>query len=166
MLEDLMRKLFHRFDLAEPYSRNTCDTGIGQVDLILTAISDEFYEILGLKDKPKGIVGECKNYKPSKALGRPIVEQMCWRSIKGGSLILVVAKEFTKDSQKEISFFNGFVRTLKDHPGNAILIPITLEMIDVVLNENINFCYFLRWAIQGTQNNMAISNYLIINGDG
>ncbi len=79
---------------------------------------------------------------------------------------MVVAKEFTKDSQKEISFFNGFVRTLKDHPGNAILIPITLEMIDVVLNENINFCYFLRWAIQGTQNNMAISNYLIINGDG
>jgi hypothetical protein len=164
LLEELLESLFRRFDTVEPFSRNTCDTGIGQIDLLVTVIADEFYDVLGLFKKPKGIIGECKNYDSSGSLGRPIIEQMCWRSVKGSVLVFVVAKKFSKDSQKEIGDFNNLApKIVKDFPDDAILVPITLEMISVVLKEDLNFCYFLKWAIQATKHNMAISNYLGID---
>jgi hypothetical protein len=160
LLEKLLKNLFDRISLISNFSVTNRDTFIGQIDVILTTIDTTIYEIWGLTgDCPSYLIGECKNYKKSN-VSRPEIEKSCWRAGKGKALSFFVGKQFSEDAVKEIGYFNLIKGTIFVESKGIYIVPFTLDMIDVVISNDLNFCYFIRWAIQLSINGMSIANYL------
>lgn len=160
LLENLAGALFNRIDLVSSFSCNNRDTTLGQIDINLIPIDNRLFDIWGMaNDYPKGIIGECKNYSTNK-VSRPEIEKTCWRACKGRSLSFFVGKEYTQDAVREVCIFNSQRGSIfKDYSG-VFVVPFTLEMIRIVIENELNFAYFIKWAITSSKNNMAIANYL------
>jgi hypothetical protein len=161
-LENLVRSIFNKIDLLDGISVPRKQTVLGQIDLQISTVRDYIYDIWGMAcEKPDVdyIIGECKNY--ASPVGRPEIERICWRASKGGCLAFFIATEYTQDSLDEIGFFNNKnnrARILCRHEG-VYVIPLSLSMIEAVVENNINFCYFIKWAIRHSKL-MSITNYL------
>lgn len=85
---------------------------------------------------------------------------MCWRTIKGQALSFFIAPSYTQEAIKEIGEFHSCKESLLKKSEGVYIIPITIPMLDIVITNNLNFCYFIRWAIETTKRKMAIANYL------
>jgi len=59
-----------------------------------------------------------------------------------------------------ISYFNLSKESILKESKGVYLIPLTLKMLEILVDNNLNFCYFIRWAIETTKRKMAIANYL------
>jgi hypothetical protein len=167
LLEDLVKSLFSRIKLIATINKTNMDTALGQVDIQLIPVSERFYSILGLVNEiPKGIIGECKNYyekKGSKKTGkvsREEIEKMCWRSCKGGCLSFFIGPDYTREAIKEITEFNKHKASICIQSKGLFIIPLSIHMLKAIIHNNLNFCYFIKWAIETTRNNMSITNYL------
>jgi hypothetical protein len=159
LLEELVKKLFNRISLISSLSVTNRDTALGQIDINLIPIDTTIYDIWGLVgDYPEALTGECKNYKSDK-VGRPEIEKTCWRAGKGTALSFFFAASYTQDALQEIAYFNLHKRSIFKKSQGVYIVPITLEMLDVVISNHLNFCYFIRWAIESSKK-MKISNYL------
>lgn len=159
LLEDLLKSLFGRISLITSLSVTNRDTFLGQIDVNLITIDEIIYEIWGLRgDCPSSLIGECKNYKSAK-VSRPEIEKSCWRAGKGGSLSFFIGAHFSEDAVKEIGYFNAHKESIFVKSKGVYIIPLTIDMLDVIISNNLNFCYFIRWSIQ-TSKIMAIANYL------
>lgn len=159
LLEDLVKSLFRRITLINSLSVTNKDTALGQIDISLIAIDETIYEIWGMvKNAPSCLIGECKNYKSDK-VGRPEIEKMCWRASKGQALSFFIAPGFKQPAIEEISDFNLYRENILKKSQGVYIIPITLKMLEIIIDNNLNFCYFTRWAIQSSRQ-MAIANYL------
>ncbi|MBV5262342.1 restriction endonuclease [Synechococcus moorigangaii CMS01] len=116
------------------------------------------FDIWGLgAEHPSGIIGECKNYKG--AVGRDVIEKFCWRVSKGNQLGFIIANKYTDDACKEVGYINLNKQSILIKHEGVYVILITLGMIDLIVTNNVNFCYFIRWGIQLSKN-MEISNYI------
>lgn len=160
-LENLVKLLFGKIQLIHSIEITNKDIALGQIDIQLVPIDDALFEIWGLhKQIPEGIIGECKNYsKKKEAIGRPEIEKICWRTCKGGCLSFFIAYGYTEDAIKEISFFNSHKKSLCYKHEGALIVPLTVSMFELVIQNQINFCYFVKWAIS-TSKMMNIANYL------
>ena len=159
LLENLVKSLFSRITLITSFSITNKDTALGQIDVSLIAIDETIYEIWGMiADFPSCLIGECKNYKSDK-VGRPEIEKMCWRASKGQALSFFIAPSFKQPAIEEISDFNLYKENILKKSRGVYIVPINLEMIEIIIDNNLNFCYFVRWAIKSSKQ-MAIANYL------
>ncbi|MBE9221316.1 hypothetical protein IQ215_01275 [Cyanobacterium stanieri LEGE 03274] len=159
LLEDLVKSLFKRITLISSLSVTNKDTALGQIDINLIPIDETIYEIWGMiGDFPSCLIGECKNYNKS-SVGRPEIEKMCWRTGKGQALSFFIAPSYTKEAIEEISYFNLSKESILKKSQGVYLVPLTLKMLEIIVDNNLNFCYFIRWAIQSSKK-MAIANYL------
>lgn len=84
---------------------------------------------------------------------------MCWRASKGQALSFFIAPGFKQPAIEEISDFNLYRENILKKSQGVYIIPITLKMLEIIIDNNLNFCYFTRWAIQSSRQ-MAIANYL------
>lgn len=160
LLEDLVKNLFSRITLITSLSVTNKDTALGQIDINLIPIDETIYEIWGMiNDSPLCLIGECKNYNSDK-VGRSEIEKMCWRTSKGQALSFFIAPSYTKEAIEEISDFNLYKQSILKKSKGVYIIPLTLKMLEIIVNHNLNFCYFIRWAIETTKRKMAIANYL------
>ncbi len=158
ILEDLLKSIFQRISLVNSLSVTNRDTSLGQIDLILTPLDNTLFDIWGLvADYPEGIIGECKNYQDS--VGREEIEKFCWRVSKGQQLGFFVATKYTKGACDEIGWINKCKQLILVKNSGVYIVPITLEMVECVISQNMNFCYFIEWSIKLSKN-MAITNYL------
>jgi hypothetical protein len=159
-LENLVLSIFNKIDLLDSISLSGKQTALGQIDLQLVTVEDYIYDIWGMScDKPNAnyMIGECKNY--TDPVGRPEIERICWRAIKGCCLSFFIATNYTQDAIDEIGYFNlNRNKILCNHSG-VYIIPLSLSMIEAVVENDINFCYFLKWAIKHSKM-MSISAYL------
>jgi len=159
LLENLVKSLFKRITLISSLSVTNKDTALGQIDINLIPIDETIYEIWGMiGDFPSCLIGECKNYKSEK-VGRSEIEKMCWRTSKGQALSFFIAPSYTKEAIEEISYFNLSKESILKKSQGVYLVPLTLKMLEIIVYNNLNFCYFIRWAIQSSKK-MAITNYL------
>jgi hypothetical protein len=159
-LEILLKKMFKRIELISSFNVTNKDTSLGQIDIILNPIDDTIYDILGLtSDHPNCLIGECKNYK-SDGVSREEIEKTCWRSAKGKALSFFIARSYKKTAVDEIMEFNRYRNNILSTYEGVYIIPITIDMLETVISEHINFCYFIRWAIQSSKTIMSINNYL------
>ncbi len=159
LLESLMKKIFNRIDLISSFSVTNRDTALGQIDISLMTVDETIYEVWGMVgDCPSGLIGECKNYESNK-VARPEIEKTCWRSCKGRSLSFFIGPSYKTTAIEEISDFNLYKHNVFEKSQGVYIIPITLDMLDILISNNLNFCYFIRWAIQASKQ-MAIANYL------
>ncbi|WP_319420031.1 hypothetical protein [Pleurocapsa sp. FMAR1] len=159
-LEKLIIKIFNRIDLLDGISITRKETVLGQLDLQLVTVRDFIYDVWGMtRDKPtvEYMIGECKNY--TNPVGRPEIERICWRATKGACLAFFIATEYTKDALDEIAYFNQNKQNLLLNSNGVYVIPISISMIEAIVNNNINFCYFIKWAIKNSKI-MSIVNYL------
>lgn len=159
-LENLIRSIFNRIDLLDGINITRKQTALGQLDLQLVTVKDYIYDIWGMIcDRPdvEHIIGECKNY--TEPVGRPEIERICWRASKGCCLTFFIATEYTQDAIDEIAYFNNNRKHILYKHNGVYVIPLSLSMIEVVVESNINFCYFIRWAIKNSKI-MSIANYL------
>jgi len=160
LLENLVKSLFKRITLISSLSVTNKDTALGQIDINLIPIDETIYEIWGMiGDFPSCLIGECKNYKSEK-VGRSEIEKMCWRTSKGQALSFFIAPSYTKEAIEEISYFNLSKESILKKSQGVYLVPLTLKMLEIIVYNNLNFCYFIRWAIETTKRKMAIANYL------
>jgi hypothetical protein len=87
-LENLMKSLFDKISLIDSTEVTNKSTAIGQIDLLLTPLRNNLYDIWGLaSEKPKGIIGECENYtkiKIQNKISKQDIEKSCWRACKSG----------------------------------------------------------------------------------
>lgn len=144
LLERLLKSLFGRIALISSFSVTNRDTFLGQIDISLIAIDELIYELWGLiEDCPSYSIGECKNYKSEK-VSRTEIEKSCWRAGKGGALSFFIGKDFTKDATKEIGCFNTIKETIFVKSKGVYIVPFTVDMMDVVISNDLNFCYFIR----------------------
>ena len=135
-------------------------TVLGQLDLQLVTVRDYIYDVWGMtRDKPsvEYIIGECKNY--TDPVGKPEIERICWRASKGACLAFFIATEYTKDALDEVAWFNQNRQNLLVNSDGVYVIPISISMIEAIVNNNINFCYFIKWAIKNSKI-MSMVNYL------
>jgi hypothetical protein len=159
VLEELLKKLFNRIIFINSFSVTNRDTALGQIDISLTTIDETIYEIWGMiGDYPSCLIGECKNYK-SNGVSRPEIEKTCWRACKGQALSFFIGKSFKEPAIQEIGNFNLYKQSFLSRSHGVYIIPMTIDMLDVVISHDLNFCYFIRWAIQASKK-MAIANYL------
>jgi hypothetical protein len=159
-LEKLILKIFNRIDLLDSISMTRKETTLGQLDLQIVTVKDYIYDVWGIiRDKPNAdyIIGECKNY--TNPVGRPEIERVCWRAIKGSCLAFFIATEYTKDALDEIGYFNQNIKNILPNSNGLYIIPISISMIEAIIENNINFCYFIKWAIKNSKI-MSIINYL------
>lgn len=161
LLELLVKCLFQRIDLLQSVIITNKDMAIGQIDVQLIPVQEYIYDVWGMiKEKPECIIGECKNYSKKKdPVGRPEIEKMCWRSCKGGCLSFFIGYGYTEEAVDEISYFNNNKSSLFYRHQGVFIIPLTLPMLEVVINNKVNFCYFLKWSIDMSRK-MNIANYL------
>ena len=132
---------------------------MGQTDIQLLPIDNRLYEIWGIRDcPPMSIIGECKNY-PKDPVGREEIEKICWRTCKGGCLSFFITFDFTQPALDEIAYFNRHKNDLCIKGEGALIVPITIFMLETIITNNINFCYFIRWAILYSKD-MNIANYI------
>lgn len=160
-LENLVKSLFEKISLVNNVKVTSKDISLGQTDIQLVPVDDKLYKIWGIKDRdcfPESMIGECKNYNTQK-VGREEIEKICWRTCKGGCLSFFIGFEFTQDALKEIADFNQYKNDLCVKGKRALIVPITVFMLETVINNKLNFCYFIRWAIQYSRN-MNIANYI------
>lgn len=159
LLENLVKSLFSRITLISSLSATNKDTALGQIDINLIPIDETIYEIWGMiNDSPSCLIGECKNYKSDK-VAKSEIEKMCWRTSKGQALSFFIAPSYTKEAIEEISDFNLYKESILIKSKGVYLVPLTLKMLEIIVDNNLNFCYFIRWAIESSKK-MAISNYL------
>jgi hypothetical protein len=159
-LEDLVKSLFGRVDLINSVQICNKETGVGQIDIILIVLRDNIYDVWELaSEKPQGIIGECKNYSTNK-VSRPEIEKTCWRACKSRCLSFFIAPSYTDDSIKEMQFFNLQKKSILTNHDGIYIVPITIEMIEKTVLNNINFCYFIKWAIAYSKNIAPIANYI------
>ncbi len=117
------------------------------------------YTIWGISNNiPRTIIGECKNY-PKDPVGRPEIEKICWRTCKGGCLSFFIGFELTKPALDEIGYFNQNKDSICLNCEGSLIIPITILMLETIIENDINFCYFIRWALQASKI-MSITNYI------
>jgi hypothetical protein len=159
-LELLVKSLFEKIDLVHSVKITTKDIAIGQIDIQLVPIDDDMlYEIWGIKKyKPNSIIGECKNY-PNSNVGRPEIEKICWRTCKGRCLSFFIGFEYSEPAIDEIAYFNNNKHSICQRCEGAIIVPLTVFMLEEIIVNNINFCYFINWAISTSQI-MSINNYI------
>lgn len=159
VLEELLKKLFNRITLISSFSVSNRDTALGQIDINLLTLDEVIYEIWGMiGDYPSCLIGECKNYK-SDGVSRPEIEKTCWRACKGQALSFFIGKSFKEPAIQEISEFNLYKQSFLSRSHGVYIIPMTIGMLEVVISHDLNFCYFIRWAIQASKK-MTIANYL------
>ena len=159
-LEHLVHSLFERIDLLHTVSITRKQTALGQLDLQLVTVKDYIYDLWDMfHEKPESeyIIGECKNY--TNPVGRPEIERICWRASKGGCLSFFIATEYTEDAIDEVAYFNMNKNHIISKHRGVYIVPLSLSMINTVVEQNINFCYFVKWAIKASKI-MSISNYL------
>lgn len=158
-LEDLMKALFGRVKIIDSVKVTNRDIAIGQIDLQLTPIDEQVYNIWGLiPDRPLGIIGECKNYGSNNKVGREEIEKTCWRACKSGFLSFFIGPKFTSGALNEINEFNLYKADIcKKHCG-IFVVPLNLEMIQIVVENKINFCYFIMWAIHRSKSHSITSH--------
>lgn len=146
-LEYLMKALFGRVKFIDNVEVTNRDIAIGQIDLQLNPIDERAYDVLGLvSNKPLGLIGECKNY--TAKVGKEEIEKICWRCCKSGFLSFFIGSQFTAGALDEVDEFNLYKENIcKKHCG-VFVVPLNLEMIKIIIEEKINFCYFIQWAIQ------------------
>jgi hypothetical protein len=159
-LENLVKCLFSRIDVLTSVSVTRKKTTLGQIDIQISTIQDFIYDIWGMSiDKPEVtyIIGECKNY--TKPVGKDEIERICWRASKGRCLTFFIATQYTEDATDEIGHFNSNRHSILINHKGVYVIPISISMIEIIVEHNINFCYFLRWAISNSKM-MSINNYL------
>jgi len=161
LLEELVKSLFSRIDLIHSVEITNRDITLGQIDIQLIPVVDTIYDVWGLlKEQPSGIIGECKNYsKKKQPVGRPEIEKTCWRSCKGGCLSFFIGYAFTEDAIKEVGYFNSEKKSLCCKHSGTYVILITVPMLEVIVENQINFCYFIKWAI-AMSSLMNIAGYL------
>jgi hypothetical protein len=160
LLEDLVKNLFARITLINSLSVTNKDTALGQIDINLIPIDETIYEIWGMiGDFPSCLIGECKNYKSDK-VGRPEIEKMCWRTSKGQALSFFIAQSYTQEAIEEMNYFNLSKESILKKSQGVYIVLLTLKMLEIIIYNNLNFCYFIRWAIETTKRKMAITNYL------
>jgi len=159
-LENLMKALFGRIKFLNQVAVTNRDTVIGQIDLQITPIDQTAYDILGLIERPQGIIGECKNYKSNKSntVEKEEIEKMCWRCCKSGNLGFFIGPKFTSGALQEINEFNLYKESIcKKHVG-ILIVPLNLEIIKFIVENKINFCYFITWSIFKSRDN-SITSY-------
>jgi hypothetical protein len=162
-LENLIKSLFSRINILQAPKITSCDSNLGQIDIQIIAPDEEiFFSILGIhSERPNGMIGECKNWPASK-VGREDIEKICWRTCKGGCLGFFVAFDYTSGAIEEIGEFNLHCRSICCRcERNSMIVPMTIDMISIIVEENINFCYFLQWAIRSSPL-MSIRPYLTV----
>ncbi|MBW4563976.1 MAG: hypothetical protein KME32_23110 [Mojavia pulchra JT2-VF2] len=161
LLESLVKSLFQRIDLVQSVIITNKDIAIGQIDIQLIPLHEYIYDVWGMiREKPQCMIGECKNYSKKKdAVGRPEIEKICWRSCKGGCLSFFIGHGYTQDAIDEISYFNNNKSSLFYKHQGVFIVPLTLSMLEVVIHNEINFCYFIKWSIDMSRK-MNIANYL------
>jgi hypothetical protein len=163
-LEKLIKKLFSRIQILQSVDCTSYESNIGQIDIQINMLEEDtsFDVLLGIKrDFPSGIIGECKNYpnKDSK-VSREDIEKMCWRTCKRGCVSFFISFYFTGPAIAEIGAFNLNCCDICCRCGpNSRIVPITIDMISLIIENNINFCYFLKWAFHSTRL-MSINSYL------
>jgi len=161
ILELLVKSLFEKINLVHSIKITGKDIAVGQTDIQLLPIDDDdmLYEIWGLKKhKPNSIIGECKNY-PKDNVDRPEIEKICWRTCKGRSLSFFIGFEYSQPALDEISGFNSSKHLICQGCEGALIVPLTFYMLEAIIENNINFCYFINWAIS-TSKMMSIANYI------
>ncbi|MDZ8088482.1 MAG: hypothetical protein RMY16_23405 [Nostoc sp. DedQUE12b] len=161
LLEELVKLLFKRIDLIHSIEITNRDTTLGQIDIQLLPVDEVIYDVWGMiKEKPKFMIGECKNFsKKQDKVDRPEIEKICWRSCKGGCLSFFIGYGYTQDAIDEIAYFNNNKDSICFKHQGAFIIPLTLSMLETIILNKINFCYFIKWAIF-TSRMMSIANYL------
>jgi hypothetical protein len=159
-LEKLIVEIFNRIELLDGISMTRKETFLGQLDLQLVTVKDYIYDVWGMiHDKPsvEYIIGECKNY--TDPVGRPEIERICWRASKGSCLAFFIATDYTQDAIDEIAYFNNNRKNILSNYKGVYIIPLSISMIEAIVENNINFCYFIKWAIKNSKI-MSIANYL------
>lgn len=161
LLESLVKSLFDRIDLVKSVIITNKEIAIGQIDIQLIPVDELIYDVWGMiKEKPQCMIGECKNYSKKKdAVGRPEIEKICWRSCKGGCLSFFIGYGYTEDAINEICYFNNNKSSLFYKHQGVFIVPLTLAMLEVIIHNKINFCYFIKWSIDMSRK-MYITNYL------
>ncbi len=155
-LENLMKSLFGRVKFIDSVKVTNTNIAIGQIDLQLNPIDEQAYNIWGLIPDRPGLIGECKNYSNSK-VEREEIEKSCWRSCKSGSLSFFIGPQFTSGALDEVDEFNLYKDNIcKKHCG-VFIVPLNLDMIEIVIENKINFCYFIQWAIHCSKNHRITS---------
>ena len=135
--------MFGRISLITSLSVTNKDTFLGQIDVNLITVDEIIYEIWGLRgDCPSSLIGECKNYKSAK-VSRPGIKKSCWRAGKGGSLSFFIRAHFSKDAVKEIGYFNNYKESIFVKSKGIYLIPLTIDILDIIISNNLNFYYFI-----------------------
>lgn len=161
-LESLIKALFSRIQLVHSVTVTNREIALGQIDIQLIPIDNAaLFELWGLSgEHPKSVIGECKNYSKNQApTGKPEIEKTCWRTCKGECLSFFIGHGYTQDAVREISFFNTYKNSLLNNHKGALIVPLTLPMLETVIENQVNFCYFIRWAIAMSKG-MNIANYL------
>lgn len=159
-LEELLKSLFDRIDLLHSFDVTNKDTALGQIDISLIPLDNTLYEILGMtEDFPSCLIGECKNYKDPQKVGREDIEKTCWRVSKGKGLSFFIGNAYTQKAIEEANEFNLYRESILKESKGVYIVPITFSMIEVIVENDLNFCYFIRWAVQSSKK-MAIANYL------
>lgn len=160
-LENLLKKLFNRIQFLDCVAVTNKDIAIGQIDLQLNVISDRAYKFLGLIDEsPLGLMGECKNYGFNKKVPKDDIEKICWRCCKSGFLSFFIGANFTSGALNEIDTFNLNKRDFCVKNHGVYIVPIDLEMLQVVIENKINFCYFVKWLVNRAYSNSQITSHL------
>jgi hypothetical protein len=160
-LENLVKSLFRRINILLNVEVTNREVYLGQIDIQLIPLDDELFRVWGLhKEQPKSIIGECKNYsKNREPVKKPEIEKTCWRACKGGCLSFFIAYAYTSEAVREISFFNQNKDKIFQLHKQAMIVPLTIPMIEVVVANQINFCHFIKWAITVTRAT-SIASYL------
>jgi hypothetical protein len=163
-LEELVKLMFSRIDLVESVTITTKETAIGQIDIILIPLRDNLYDIWGINGEyPRGIIGECKNYTKKiqdNKVSKSEIEKSCWRACKSGCLSFFIGSEYTRDAINEIGEYNNYKHLLCSNHKGAWIVPLKLSMIETIIDNNINFCYFIQWAISMSKVINSVANYL------
>jgi hypothetical protein len=161
-LEKLIRELFNRIDLLSGINHPVKQTIVGQLDIQYSTRKDFIYDVWDFKldDMPDSghIIRECKNY--ADPVGREEIERICWRAIKSACLTFFIATEYTQPAIDEIAYFNKHKKDFLIRHKGVYIILLSLPMIKVVVENDINFCRFIKWAIFHSKNINSITNYL------
>jgi hypothetical protein len=163
-LERLIKSLFNKITLINSVKITNKETALGQIDIILIPLCGNLYDVWGLiGESPQGVIGECKNYGQNKSknkVSRPEIEKSCWRACKGGCLSFFIGHEYTQDAIAEVAEYNSNKNLLCTKCQGAYIVPLKLYMIEAVVENDINFCYFIKWAIATSKTITSIANYL------
>lgn len=164
LLENFMKTFFSRIVVFKPSIKSNSRTFIGQIDISLTPVSESVFSVFNTpKTQPTGIIGECKNYikgeKSDNRVGKTEIEKICWRACKTGFLCFYIGSEYTLDAKQEIGYFNAEKSGICMRHKSSLIVPLTVSLIESVVENNINLAYLLKWSINASQN-FTIDNYI------